>query len=74
MLVNHVNEEVGKGVGKWKKWKVENGGGGKRKGKTWRAKVDMLAKLWGWECGGLLKANERLHSSDHVEVVHQSSV
>ncbi len=56
------------------KWKVENGGGGKREGETWRAKVDMLAKLWGWECGGLMKANERSVSSGYVEVVHQSSV
>ena len=42
--------------------------------KCGRRYLDVLAKLWGWECGGLLKANERLVSSDYVEVVHQSSV
>jgi len=42
-----VNEEVGKGVGKWKKWKVENGGGGKRKGEIWRAKVDYVGQAMG---------------------------
>ncbi len=47
MFVNHVNEEVGKGVGKWEKWKVENGGGGKRKGETWRAKVDYVGQAMG---------------------------
>lgn len=37
------------------KWKVDNGGGGKRKGDTWRAKVDYVGQAVGL---GVWRINE----------------